>query len=664
MALLATDLHIEATYRLTEALADAENKMRRRVEHLSEVVFELDAVGCIVFLNRAWHDAMALDPAACLGHPLSAFVADEDLARFERAAADRTRSGAAVPEPFKMRRADGADCWMRLSLAPIAVSGTVTGAVGTLSNVTLEKAAQDDLAKLSLVASYTDNFVIITDREGRTEWVNDAFVQRTGYTLADLTGKKPGSILQGPMTDPATVRAIGDSLRRGESFSAELVNYTKQHEPYWVSLQATPIVSVAGVVERYVSVQTDSTELRRTQTDLQHAKERAELASTAKTQFLATVSHEMRTPLNAIIGSTDLALDGVILDGDGGGSELREHLVRINESAELLMRLISDMLDISKIEAGQIVVEHLPVEIRACLSSAVAPMAERARKNGLEFVLTMDEALPACIMSDPDRLRQVVVNLVENAVKFTERGFVHVTASRVEEVTSGGRAVEIRVRDSGMGISAELQTRIFERFVQGDSSTTRRHGGAGLGLSIVHSIAGALGGSVSVDSAEGRGADFRVTFPLVGVARAAELSDQEQPAAISTPAGSRFPLARVLVTEDTDASYAVLSAYLRKAGYAVERARNGQEAVAAECNAPPDLILMDVEMPGMDGLEATRIIRAREHAEGRASTPILALTAHAVHEYRGLCLAAGCTGYLAKPVRMDALLAAVAAVLG
>lgn len=668
VALLATDLHVEATYRLTEALAEAENRMRRRVELLSEVVFELDAAGCIVFLNRAWHDAMALEPASCLGRPLSAFVASEDLARFDRAITECTRGGAALPDPFRMQRADGADCWMRLSLAPITVGCIVSGAVGTLSNVTLQKAAQDDLAKLSLVASYTDNLVIITDREGRTEWVNDAFVRRTGYALAELLGKKPGSVLQGPDTDPATVRAIAESLRRGESFSAELVNYTKRHEPYWVSFHVTPILGSDGAVERYVSVQTDSTELRRTQNDLQHAKERAELANNAKTQFLATISHEMRTPLNAIIGSADLALDVATSDvatSDGVGSvpELREHVVRITESAEILMRLISDMLDISKIEAGQIDIVQRPVEIRECLSGAVAPIAARARDNGLEFGLTVDDALPTFVMSDPDRLRQVVANLVENAVKFTAHGFVRVSVSRIEESIAGRSAIEVRVHDSGMGIPAELQSRIFDRFVQGDSSTTRSVGGAGLGLSIVRSIAEALGGSVSVDSTEGRGADFRVVLPLVRAVAPPGTSARERPAATPAPAGSAHPLARILVAEDTDANFAVLSAYLRKAGYAVERARTGHEAVAAELAAPPDLILMDIEMPGMDGLEATRQIRARERAEGREATPILALTAHALREYHGLCLAAGCTGYLPKPVRMDALLNAVSAAL-
>lgn len=650
-ALLATDLHVEATYRLTEALVEAENRMRRRVELLSEVVFETDASGALVFLNSAWARILGRPTAECLGHTLCCFAAEMDRDRCVLAMGSPADREAAPPR-LRLLRADGSAAWFELSASHLADGGVV----GALHDITNEKLAQDELAKLSLVASYTDNLVIITDRDGRTEWVNQAFINRTGYTLSDMIGRKPGDLLQGPDTDTSTVARIGALLAEGRSFKAELLNYTKAGESYWVSFQITPIRNADGRVERFVSIQTDSTELRRTQRELETAKEHAESASDAKTQFLATISHEMRTPLNVILGSTDIALDGAGTDDD-----VQPHLERINANAEILLRLISDMLDVSKIEAGQFDFERIPVKLRACLQRAVSPIADRARAKGLDFRLTVGESLPAQIMGDPDRLRQIVTNLAENAIKFTDAGYVRIDASRLDAGSNDSPCLEIRVVDSGSGISPDAQARIFERFEQGDSSTTRRKGGAGLGLNIVKSLVEALGGHVSVRSAVGAGADFRVVLPLEAAletpARASNDGDARPGA--GTPMAARP--ATVLIAEDTDANFLILDIFLTKAGYTVKRASTGVDAVRASRSA--DLVLMDIEMPEIDGLEATRRIRRHEATSGRQPVPILALTAHAVQGYRERCLSAGCSGYLSKPIRKHALLDAVAAAL-
>jgi len=646
-----TDLHVEATYRLTEALVDAEARMRRRVELLSEVVFETDAAGCLVFLNGASVRTLGFAPEACLGQRLHNFIVEEDWPLLERGVGEAEE--ALSPDPLiRVRHRSGAIAWAELSLARI-VGG---GMVGALHDVTQRKLAQDELAKLSLVASYTDNMVLITDRNGLTEWVNEAFTKRTGYVLADLAGRKPGEVLQGPRTDRAVVKQIGDGVRDGRSFRAEVQNYTKQGEPYWVQFQISPIRNQQGEVERFVSIQTDSTELHRTQEALEAARVHAEAANDAKTQFLATISHEMRTPLSAIIGSVALALHDAV-----GLPEARIHLTRVSEGAEILQRLISDVLDVAKIEAGQIDIECAPVTIRRCLQGAVAPIADRARAKGLEFRLMVDESLPAEMMGDPDRTRQIVTNLVENAVKFTSSGHVRVEASLLGPSALGPAALEIRVVDSGVGIPLDAQTRIFERFVQGDNSTTRRKGGAGLGLSIVKSLAEALGGAVSVRSRIGEGADFRVTLPLVPVSPPSTAAPDRPAVVAKTVLRAVPPTARILVAEDNDMNFAVIQSCLKQVGYTVERALDGQAAVAAASRC--DLILMDVEMPDLDGVEATRRIRAWEREYGRAPVPIIALTAHAMQEYRARTLAAGCTGYLSKPFHPRALQEAVAAAL-
>lgn len=651
-ALLATDLHVEATYRLTEALVEAETRMRRRVELLAEIVFETDAQGRLVFLNGAWRCALGREPDACLGRGLQEFVDPADWPACAQAIAAATPTTPQMGTLIRMRGEDGTVNWMELSVRQIA-SG---GAVGALHNVTEHKRAQDELAKLSLVASSTDNMVVITDREGRTEWVNQAFTRKTGWELAEIAGRTPGEVLQGPETDASTVRQIGRWIRQGRSFEAELLNYTRWREPYWVKFQITPIHDDRGDVVRFVSIQTDATEMRRTQQELEAARRRAEAANDAKTLFLATISHEMRTPLNAILGSTDLALDG-----DADVLRLREHLERINGSAEALLHLISDILDVSKIEAGQIEIERIPVRLESCLREALAPIADRARAKGLDFGVEWDGRLPEVVLGDPGRMRQIVTNLAENAVKFTERGFVRIEVGRSDAALGGCPAIQLRVIDSGLGIAADAQSRMFEHFVQGDSSTTRRTGGAGLGLSIVRSVVEALGGHISVFSRAGEGADFRVAIPLLSLPDAVDGPRSAPAPAGSAPRTAPRAGASVLVAEDNDVNFAVLKAYLDTAGYIVERAANGREAV---CAAPcVDLVLMDLEMPEMDGLAATRQIRLDEAVRGVPPVPVIAVTAHALQEYRDRSLAAGCTGYIAKPVRMAPLLDVVAAAL-
>ncbi len=646
---LATDLHVQATYRLTEALVAAESRAARRVAMLSEIVFETDASRGLVFLNDAWARVLGYPVAQCLGKALSDFVLVEDREELERVfrlgGADR---GAGRPR-IRIPRMDGKTVWLEVTAAPLAEGA---GVVGALHDITAEKEAQDELSKLSLVASYTDNFVIITDREGRTEWVNQAFVRRTGYTLEDMRGWKPGHLLQGPETDSGTVAQIRAFLAEGKSFGSELLNYTRSRDPYWVAFQITPIRNAEGVVERFVSIQTESTMLRQARIELQAAKERAESANEAKTQFLATISHEMRTPLNVILGTADLLMDASLSAG-----QLPVHLNRINASAEALLRLITDMLDLSKIEAGQFDFERVPTVLREVLEAMVGPVGERARAKGLKFSLTMDPALPTRVMADPDRLRQIVTNLVENAVKFTDEGSVRLEVSRWESAPGAVPQLLVRVLDTGSGIAPEFQSRIFARFEQVDGSTTRRKGGAGLGLNIVKTLVEAMGGTVTVQSQLGAGSDFRVILPLEPIPDVGVPAGRVAVETVRAPVVALGAPTTVLVAEDTEANFAVAQIFLKTAGYVVMRAKNGREAVEMAPNA--DLILMDIEMPEMDGLEATRRIRSQEKAEGCHPTPILALTGHAVQGYRDRCLAAGCTAYLTKPIRKQSLVDAV-----
>lgn len=640
----------ETAVKLKEKGSAFEDQLSRRIELLPEVVFETDGTGSLVFLNSAWTKCLGHSLEKSLGHPISRFVLGEDRHLCE-AAMLGTSSKQSLRRPgIRFCRATGEVVWMRISASKLSDGGVV----GVLHDVTIEKSSQDEMTKLSLVASYTDNLVIITDAQGRTEWVNQAFINRTGFTLEDMAGLKPGEILQGPETDKGTVEQISKWISEGKSFKAELLNYTRSREPYWVSIYVTPIHNADGRIEHFISIQSDCTELRQTQRELEEVKERAESGIKSKSKFLATISHEMRTPLNVILGSTD-----IVLDSDLHPEELPEHLMRISTNAESLLRLITDMLDLSKIEEGQLDFERTPFSLREMLSGILGRLAEKAEAKDLQFQVLFDELLPTQILGDQERVRQIITNLVANAIKFTESGSVRVEISRLRMGQGDRPELEIRILDTGTGIPPDEQERIFECFEQVDGSNTRRKGGAGLGLNIVRALVEAMGGRLTLQSEPGRGSDFRVILPLETPVdeNAPPLSYAVRKTAPVERPSAPPTLERILVVEDTDANFRVLSIFLSKAGYNVERAKNGREAI--EASGTTDLILMDIEMPEIDGLEATRRIRDAEQKKSRPPVPILALTAHALHGYRERCLQAGCSGYLTKPIRRQTLLTAV-----
>ena len=601
-ALLATDLHVQATYRLTEALVESENRMRRRVELLSEIVFETDRSGALVFLNRAWAKALGHVSEQCLGRALAQFVLAED-----RPVCELALQGTAPPEEvgrarLRLRRADGSLAWMEISAAQLADGGVV----GTLHDVTAVKHAQDELAKLSLVASFTDNFVIITNREGRTEWVNQAFTRRTGYTLEDMLGRKPGELLQGPDTDRQTVAQIGAWLAEGRSFKAELLNYTRAGEPYWVTFQISPIRDAHGRVERFVSIQTDSTELRRTRQALEAAKQHAErmaveaqAASQAKSEFLATMSHELRTPMNGILGMTEL-LQQTRLD-----PRQRELTETVAHSGQALLHIFDDILDFAMIEAGRLTLVAEAFDVRPLVQTVVAQVAQSAPGKPVVLSIECDPGVPARLRGDAGRLRQVLLNLVGNGLKFTSAGSV---VTRLQPIGKAADTVRLRfeVSDTGIGIPLEKRALLFQPFQQVDSSATRRHGGTGLGLAISRRLVELMGGCMGVTSQAGKGSSFWFEVALPAVA----------PALPPTRETARVGL-RVLVAQDHDLHRRLALLSLEKLGCQADTAGSGREALDRLVQQPYDAVLFDMRLVDMDGGAFAAAIRECEKAGDR-----------------------------------------------
>jgi signal transduction histidine kinase/FixJ family two-component response regulator len=386
-------------------------------------------------------------------------------------------------------------------------------------------------------------------------------------------------------------------------------------------------------------------ERNRVNGDLLYAIDKAEEASRLKGEFLANMSHEIRTPMNGIIGFTQLALN-TELTGDQ-----RDYLETVERSAESLMQLLNDILDLSKIEAGKVEVDRAPFSMRECVESSTRTMLPAAQQKGLKLTWEVDPQIPDALVGDENRIRQVLLNLVGNAIKFADEGAVRVAVA-MQPGPDCSLVAHFSVNDSGPGIAVEKQQIIFEPFRQADGSTTRRYGGTGLGLAISTGLVDLMGGRIWVESEVGRGSTFHFTAPFT-------LGQPVLPSRSAAPSAiNECPPLSILVAEDNVVSQKLVMALLKERGHAVRLAVNGLAVLDEVERQDFDLILMDIQMPEMDGLQATAEIRYREGQTGK-HTPIVAMTAHAMAGDRERCLDSGMDGYIAKPIHPGELMALI-----
>ena len=394
-----------------------------------------------------------------------------------------------------------------------------------------------------------------------------------------------------------------------------------------------------------------TSELLQSRDDLQLAKERAERADRAKSEFLTTMSHEIRTPLHSILGAASLLNEGPQTP------EHREHVGILQRSGRKLLTLINEILDLSKIESGRISMEEAPFDMRDVLNDVAGIMGARAESKGLYLECVCDPDIPGVLLGDAARLEQILLNLVGNAIKFTEDGTVNLDVNLVQRK---GSVVSLRlaVRDTGIGIPEDKREAIFESFVQAQQDSTRRFGGTGLGLSISRRLVELMGGKIEVESEVGRGStfSFQIELPIAEETRRPRKQLANKPGG---PARTLAPGLHVLLADDNTDNLLLIELFLRKTGATLKTAKNGREAVDLARAHSFGMILMDIQMPELDGCEATRAIREMEAAAGQARTPIIALTADATREARRLAEEAGCDGYLTKPIQKEALIEAM-----
>jgi signal transduction histidine kinase/DNA-binding NarL/FixJ family response regulator len=455
---------------------------------------------------------------------------------------------------------------------------------------------------------------------------------------------------------PDDREAVAEAMRRALRPGAGVYQVEQRFGPVdgewrWIESHGKVVErSPDGRALRLIGTNADVTARKHAEKELRAAKEAAEQANRTKSEFLANMSHEIRTPMNGILGVTELLL------GTSLSERQRELAQTVQRSGEHLLEIINDILDFSKIEAGKIQLERIVLDLRETLHQVMNLFAERASTKGLSLQCAIDPVLPGRLIGDPVRIGQVLANLLSNAIKFTDRGAITLRCQLLRELPE---AVEVRleVEDNGIGISEEAQGHIFEAFSQADGSTTRRYGGTGLGLSIVKQLGEAMGGQVGVQSRLGHGSLFWCNLPLA-TASAGDFESHPHEAKQAGLGDVRFA-ASVLLVEDNEVNQLVAQHMLEALGCAVHIATNGPQALEASRAQDFDAILLDCQMPGMDGYTVAAAIREREHGAARR-VPIIALTANALEGDRERCLAAGMDDYLAKPFRQAALASVLA----
>jgi PAS domain S-box-containing protein len=642
---------------------------------------EIDLKGIVRRVNRRECELRKLAPREMVGKHCSDLIPPADRQRY-REQLDRRMTGqtALLPYQHQYLRPDGTTVTVevheyRLENRHRQVVGLRLASLDVTERKKSEDHAYETAAELrALFQAFPDLFLRL-DREGNILDCKGGQSSDPFLSVEKFADRNLGDILPAPVVD--LFGEAQDKVRK--SGAMEVIEFTVEGRQgqqvyesrllplswdHWIAVVRNITARKSGELKLTEYAQ----ELERKNEELESALVTAREATQLKSRFLANISHEIRTPMNGVLGMTDFLLATKLT------AEQQEFAESIKRSADSLLTLINDILDISKIEAGKMRLDRVPFQLGPTINEVASLFALEARMKGLGFISTIPSDLPRVVVGDPGRLRQVLTNLIGNALKFTDHGEIGVQAELMSEATN---VVQIRftVHDTGIGMPADQQGRLFESFIQGDGSSTRRHGGTGLGLAISKQLVELLGGEIGVASEPGQGSRFWFTASF-GKQAPGEIPAHKAPAektitrsaakVQTAPPVNRTIAAqpavvashlRVLLAEDNEINQRITLRLLEKLGLAADAVVNGREAVQALEKRKYDLVLMDCQMPDMDGFEATAIVRSREGTARR--TPICALTANAMEGDRERCLAAGMDDYISKPVGLEKLQKAV-----
>ena len=564
----------------------------------------------------------------------------------------------------RLRHKDGRWIWVEGAVRCLRdPHGRVSGFVSAVRDISERKAAGDALyeseARYRMLAENTSDVITRLDLDFKRTYVSPSCTRLFGYTPEVMLGDQPSATIH--PDDAPPVRDAARRLVAGHVIGDQTVTtYRAKHRfGHWIWIEATLNLarddvgapsSIVCVLRDAGGRKADEATLVRARDAAEVAQAKAEAADRAKGEFLATMSHEIRTPLNAIKGFNELLADDGSLSADQ-----RRHVERVHSACDLLIAVVDDILDYARIEAGGVALEHAPLAPQALVTDTVAMVQGLALAKGLTLLTTLAPDLPQWLTGDATRLRQVLINLLNNAIKFTAQGSVTVTVGYAD-ASDGGR-LQIAVCDTGIGIAADAQSRLFTRFSQADSSTSRRFGGSGLGLAICKGLVEAMGGEIGLISEAGAGSTFWFAVPLARAEAPRSRSHSPIERTISTCVSGSGSRGRLLLVEDEETNQVIGRAVLERAGYSVDLASNGLQAFGAVLANAYDLVLMDVQMPEMDGLTATRAIRALAHPAHKL--PIIAMTASVLPQQVAQFHAAGMDDHVGKPFEREQLFAVI-----
>ncbi len=652
--------YAEFTGRAAKREALHEKRYRELLDNSSDIVYTHDNEGHLITWNRAGEVITGYTQRELFNRNIAELAPPEHRGRVSAWIAATVEGRPAPIYELAVLAKDGRLVTLEVSTRAIAQEGRQAGVLGFARNVTARKQTEDALRqselRLRTVVSNVPVILFALDRHGVFTFCEGKGLSAMGLKSGMLTGRSVYELEE---------QLLGLSSGIDGALAGETITTIHKIRGAVYERQIAPMRDSGGEVTGIIGIAADITERSRAEDQTRRAREAAEAASRAKSEFLANMSHEIRTPMNGILGMTELALETRLT------AEQRDYMEMVKVSAQSLMAIINDILDFSKIEAGKLELDTEDFSLRSIVDSTLKPLIVRARQKGLQLISTIGPRVPEVVHGDSGRLRQVLMNLAGNAIKFTESGSISIDVE-LESLESRTAFVSFKVKDTGIGIPPEKQGVIFEAFAQADGSTTRRYGGTGLGLTITRKIVDMMGGRIGVKSEPGRGATFCFTLPFpLSVSPSHHLTERKTSSSLAveypgasgewasqTGSGSRV---KILVAEDNAANQKLVLHLLQKQGYSVELASNGREVLAVLEAAGLEafsLILMDLQMPQINGFEATAIIRQMEEDSGW-HVPIVALTAHAMKGDMERCLEAGMDGYISKPVRREELIETV-----
>lgn len=637
------------------ALEASEERFRKLADAAPVGIYRSGPDADITYVNPAWTRITGLNESETLGHRWRDALLNVD--EFERRPKGTGLDGPddIATRDLNILRPDGRQTWIRVvSAAEFDAAGVRVGFIGVVADITERKQAELAIARseeqLKLFAENVTDAVFRLSLDGRCLFVTPSVKDVLGFAPEQLIGHD--MLTRFHPDDAAAVHEAYAALASGK-VEATTVTYRSLRaggHDEWVWLEASSkLVRDAAMhapMEIIASIR-DVTRRKELEIQRNEALRRAEDAADAKASFLANMSHEIRTPMNGVIGFTELLLESDLDD------EQRKHAQLIAESGRTMMRLLNDILDLSKIDAGKMTIVHETIDIHHVLNSSLRLMSVAAERKGLSLKLEIADEVPRYVMGDSLRLRQILANLIGNAIKFTPLGGITLKAHIVED---DAKYCVIEVIDTGIGIEPERQKAIFDVFVQESDSTAKRFGGTGLGLAISRRLATLMGGTLNVRSMPGWGTTMILSLPLVETEPGT--SKPARTALGATPRAHAAGSCHVLVAEDHDINQMLVTALLRRLGCTVHVAPDGAAAIArveeaTAAGRPYQMVLMDMQMPEVDGLQATRRLRALGY--DAATLPIVALTANAFEDDIAACIAAGMQGHLAKPIQLAEL---------